>query len=109
MGETDFHIAAIIWLREALEDHFAGQADVYVASNLLLYFQLRGVRDRRDPDVLVAKGVGKHQRRSFRTWEENTVPNVVFEVSSEKTWEVDLYDKRLDYQRLKIAEYFLFD
>src|SRR5262249_37508146 len=109
MGETDFHIAAIIWLREALEDFFADHPDVYVASNLLLYFRVGSLRERRDPDVLVAKGVGKHQRRSFRTWEENTVPCVVFEISSEKTWEVDLYEKRIDYRRLGIGEYFLFD
>lgn len=109
MGESDYHIAAIIWLREALEDYFAQRADIYVASNMLLYFELAGARHRRDPDVLVVKGVSGHQRRSFRTWEEKTVPCVVFEISSENTWEVDVYDKPNDYRRLGIAEYFLFD
>ena len=56
MGESDYHSAAIIWLREALEDYFEGSTDVYVASNMLLYTLLAGDRHRRDPDVLVAKG-----------------------------------------------------
>jgi Uma2 family endonuclease len=109
MSETDFHVAAVIWLREALQDHFANTPDVYVASNMLLYFQERNPSARRDPDVLVARGVGKHQRRSFRTFEEGTAPCVVFEIASEETWRRDREDKRIVYAQLGIAEYFLFD
>jgi Uma2 family endonuclease len=109
MSETDFHALAVIWLREALEDFFAESANVYVASNMLLYYQKGQHRYRRDPDVLVAKGVGKHRRRSFRTWEENTVPRVIFEVASEETWKSDLYDKPDIYRRMGVSELFLFD
>ena len=38
MGETDWHILALISLREGLEDFFVDQADVYVASDLFLYY-----------------------------------------------------------------------
>ena len=38
MGETDFHSAALVWLREALQDFFAG-LDVYIAMNLLMYYK----------------------------------------------------------------------
>jgi len=109
MSETDFHALAVILLRQALEDYFAGHADVYVASNMMLYYERGVYRYHRDPDVLVARGVGKHQRRSFRTWEEKTVPRVVFEIASEKTWESDLYAKPEVYQGVGIPEYFLFD
>jgi Uma2 family endonuclease len=109
MGETDFHIAAIIWLREALQDAFADVPDVYVASNMLFYYEQGNPRGRRDPDLLVARGVGKHFRRSFRKWEEHTVPCVLFEISSEETWQTDLEDKRILYAKLGVAEYFLFD
>src|SRR5262249_26300187 len=98
-----------IWLREALQDVFAGCADVYVASNMILYYEQGNPSARRDPDVLVARGVGKHLRRSFRTWEENAVPRVLFEISSEATWREDLEDKRELYARLGVAEYILFD
>jgi Uma2 family endonuclease len=108
MGETDFHIIAVILLREALEDFLAGRT-AYVASNMLLYFDQGNPAGKRDPDVLVALGVDTHVRRSFRTWEEGTVPNVLFEIASEHTWREDLTDKRAVYQHLGVPEYFLFD
>jgi Uma2 family endonuclease len=109
MGETDYHSIALIGLREGLEDHFARRDDVYVASNLIYYFQEGEPRSRRDPDVLVAKGVGKHRRRSFRIWEEKVVPCTLFEIASRKTWRVDVGEKRQLYAQLKVKEYFVFD
>ena len=109
MGETDFHSAAMIWLREAIQDYFVDRPDVYVGTNLLLYYQRGNPAGRRDPDVLVAKGVGNHFRRSFRVWEENVMPQVLFEISSESTWREDLEVKRPLYESLGVAEYFLFD
>jgi Uma2 family endonuclease len=111
MSETDFHSEAMVWLRDALRDYFtaAGRDDVYVGMNLLLYYEQGNPSGRRDPDVLVAKGVGNHKRLSFRVWEENTVPQVIFEISSPKTWRKDLGAKRALYERLGVAEYFLFD
>src|SRR5262249_15680403 len=64
MGDTDFHSAALAWLREALQDVFEAVLDVYVATNLILYYERGNPKARRDPDVLVAKSVGKHKRRS---------------------------------------------
>ncbi len=110
LGETDYHTVALIWLREALQDHFAGHADVYVGSKLIYYWQEGDRTQRRDPDGLVAKGVrGNHRRRSFRLWEEKRVPCTFFEIASKRTWRVDLYDKPALYARLGIKEYFLFD
>jgi Uma2 family endonuclease len=111
MSETDFHSDAMVWLRDALRDYFAaaGRDDVYVGMNLLLYYEQGNPAGRRDPDVLVAKGVGNHKRLSFRTWEENAVPQVIFEVSSPSTWRKDIGAKRKLYERLGVTEYFLFD
>lgn len=109
MGDTDFHSAAQVWLRQALEDFFAGVLDVYIATNLLFYYERGNPSSRRDPDVLVAKGVGKHWRRSYRLWEEGVVPCTLFEIASENTWEIDLNEKRELYARLRVPEYFLFD
>jgi Uma2 family endonuclease len=111
MSETDFHSDAMVWLRDALRDYFAaaGREDVYVGMNLLLYYEQGNPSGRRDPDVLVAKGVGNHKRLSFRIWEENAVPQVILEVSSPSTWRKDIGPKRALYERLGVAEYFLFD
>ncbi len=111
MSETDFHSNSMVWLRDALQDYFAttGRDDVYVGMNLLFYYEQGNPSGRRDPDVLVAKGVGNHWRLSFRVWEENVVPQVIFEISSPSTWREDLGAKRALYERLGVAEYFLFD
>jgi Uma2 family endonuclease len=109
MGDTEYHNTAMILTREALEDHFA-QDEVYVASNLIVYFKKGDPLARRDPDVLVAKGVkGKHKRRSFRVWEEKKLPQVLFEIASKKTWRADIGDKRALYAKIGIKEYFVFD
>src|SRR5262245_49006497 len=108
MGDTDYHSIALIDLRESLEDHFADD-DVYIASNLILYDEEGNAEARRDPDILVAKGVGKHRRRSFRVWEEKTVPRVHFEIASRKTWRSDICEKRELYARIRVQEYFVFD
>jgi Uma2 family endonuclease len=108
MGDTDYHNIAQILLREGLEDFFFDQM-VYVASNLIYYFQEGDPKSRRDPDVLVAKNVGKHRRRSYRIWEEKVVPSPLFEIASKRTWRIDLNEKRFLYASLGVKEYFIFD
>jgi hypothetical protein len=108
MGDTDFHNHAMRDICEGLEDFFATRP-VYVASNLIMYYEQDDPRQRRDPDVLVAKNVGTHKRRSFRVWEEKTLPCVLFEIASRKTWRNDIGEKRDLYARLRIKEYFIFD
>ena len=109
MGDTDYHSVAISSLREGLEDHFADVPDLYVATNIVWYYKRGDARCRRDPDVLVAKGVGKHYRRSFRSWEERCVPRTLFEIALRRSIRRDLGNKRELYERLKVKEYFVFD
>jgi Uma2 family endonuclease len=111
MGETDWHIWALILLREGLDDFFAGQADVFVGSDMFLYYVEGDPSKNTAPDGMVARGVAraKEFRRTFKTWVEKSVPCTVFEIASEDTWRKDLEDKRLLYERLKVAEYFVFD
>ena len=50
------------------------------------------------------------RRRSYRVWEEDKAPDVVIELTSETTREVDQQTKRAIYQDiLHVSEYFLFD
>jgi Uma2 family endonuclease len=109
MGETDYHMLALILLRLTLEDYFRSAPKVYVASDLFWYYEKGNPRAVRAPDVMVVKGVGKHRRISFRSWEEKAAPRVIFEIVSGKTWQNDLGEKKLEYERLGVAEYFLFD
>lgn len=109
MGETDWHMWALMWLREALEDYFADRDDVKVASDMFLYYREGDPSACKAPDIMVAMGVANHWRRTFKTWVEKAVPNVIVEIASEKTYAEDLREKRDLYERLGVKEYFVFD
>jgi hypothetical protein len=110
MGDTDFHNHAMAGAREALDVYYADVPGVYVASNLVMYYEKGEPTKHRDPDILVAKKVkGKHKRRSFRVWEEKVVPCVLFEIASRRTWRVDLHEKPALYASIGVKEYFIFD
>jgi Uma2 family endonuclease len=108
MGETDYHIAAMIDLRLVLQ-HYFRQQKVYVATDLFLYYEKGNPRAVKAPDVMVVKGVDSHFRKIFKTWEEKAHPCVVLEITSEKMIDEDRGPKRDLYARLGVAEYFLFD
>jgi Uma2 family endonuclease len=110
MAETPIHIRAIILFFQALEDVLAALTDVYLAADMLWYWEENNPGARRAPDVMVIKGVGRAERRSFFSWRENgAVPCFIVEFASEKTWREDLYEKRRLYAELGVREYFIFD
>jgi Uma2 family endonuclease len=109
MAETDVHARCIIDVRTMLDDYFAGEPDVYVSGNLLLYYEEGNPRESVAPDVFVVRGVPKGLRRTYRLWQEGQPPSFVLEVSSTSTrWE-DQATKRGLYQLLGVQEYVLFD
>jgi Uma2 family endonuclease len=109
MAETDVHIDVLIYLREALRDHFRDAPQVYVAGNMLLYYEEGNPAACVAPDVFVAQGVAKGERRTYRLWEEGQPPTVVFEITSRGTRLEDLGMKRALYAMLGVREYFLYD
>jgi Uma2 family endonuclease len=109
MAETDVHIDALIYLREALKDYFRKMPQVYVAGNMLLYYEEGDPTACVAPDVFVVQGVGKHKRRTYKLWEEGVTPSVVFEITSRGSRLEDLGMKRALYAMLRVEEYFLYD
>jgi len=109
MGETDVHIDALIYLREALRDHFREAPQEYVTGNMFLYYEEGNTTACVAPDVFVVQGVGKHERRTYRLWEEGQPPAVVFEITSRGTRLEDLGTKRAVYAMLGVQEYFVYD
>ena len=94
MGETDMHIDALIYLREALRDHFRDDPQVYVAGNMLLYYEEGNPAACVAPDVFVVQGVAKRERRTYRLWEEGQAPAIVFEITSRGSRLEDMGTKR---------------
>ncbi len=110
MGETGWHVTALLNLFAGLLEHFADRSEVFVAADMFLYYERGQPKSCVCPDCMVIFGVGNRDRPSFKTWEEgNTAPNVVFEITSEKTYREDLQRKKLVYEALGVAEYYLFD
>lgn len=110
MAETDDHRQAMLDLIARLTAHFASRRDVYVSGNLLVYYEQGNVNRHLSPDCFVVFGVPNHNRDTFRTWDEQAVPSVVFEVTSKTTRRDDTETKFAVYQNVwRVDEYFLFD
>ncbi|GAK56073.1 hypothetical protein U27_03035 [Candidatus Vecturithrix granuli] len=110
MGETGIHVQAIMYLYSALMTFFQAVADVYVATDMFLYYEEGNPKAVKAPDVMVIKGVdGTYERRSFKLWEEQRGPCVIFEVTSKSSMLEDLVNKSMLYAQLGVREYFIFD
>ena len=110
VGETEIHIEAIFWLRAVLRAFFAARPDVYVVTNLLLYYEEGNPRAVVVPDVMVVLGVPKQPpRRIYKLWDEGKAPAFVVEVTSQSTRRQDTGKKRALYAQLGVQEYFLYD
>lgn len=108
MAESDVHLAVMMHLVQGLRDHFAGDPEVYVAGNLLLYYE-EGKRASVAPDLFVVRGVPKGERDTYLLWREGKGPCFVLEVTSKSTRDEDLSTKKALYRRLGVEEYVLFD
>jgi Uma2 family endonuclease len=81
-----------------------------VGGNLFLYFRQGDPAAVLCPDVMVVQGVPKKpRRRIFKLWEEGEAPCLVIEVTSESTSSRDHDQKRTQYAKLGVEEYFLCD
>ncbi len=109
MGETGYHSRASMSLYSALIEFFSEREDVYVAAGMFMYYEEGKPSACKAPDVMVVKGAGNHERRTFRTWEEHTVPCVIFEITSKFSMVDDLVSKLKVYAQLGVREYVLFD
>lgn len=109
MGETALHYKVIHYLFGCLQAFLADRDDVFMAANLMVYYEKDNPRKYYAPDLMLVFGVSGHNRSSYKAWEENQFPQVVVEVASESTYENDLGKKRRDYEQLGVEEYFLLD
>lgn len=110
MAETPLHRKVMSHLIDALEDHFAGEPDVYVSGNMLLYYEKGNRSAAVAPDVFVVRGVPKDDDRDvYLLWREGKAPCFVLEVTSKTTRDEDQKSKKSRYARLGVEEYFQFD
>ena len=108
MGETDVHINWMIRIRDILKYRYRDQ-QVYVASNLLVYYEEGLPQKFVVPDDFVVLDSDPGERRTFKIWEEKRTPDVVFEVTSLSSRRDDQELKPQIYSRIGVREYFLYD
>jgi Uma2 family endonuclease len=111
--ETSFHQAQPAVLIDTLIGAWAERTDYYVAGNMFVYFSEHQLRnnDFRGPDVFVVLDTVRKPRKSWVAWEEGgKLPDVVIEVTSESTREVDRNEKKRVYARIwRTPAYFIFE
>lgn len=108
MGETDLHRDWMIRILDILRYRYRGQR-VYVASDLLVYYEEGVPRRFVVPDDFLVLDCDPGRRRVFKTWEEGKVPDVVFEVTSRATRSEDQALKPRIYEIIGVKEYYLYD
>ena len=109
MAETERHFREILKNFTLIETHFAHVPDVYVLGNMMMYYEEGNPRKSISPDIFVAFGIGRKERRIYKIWEEGKPPDFVLEFASKKTYQKDLTDKKRLYADIGIQEYFLYD
>lgn len=113
VAESDFQLNELIYAREGLRIYYRDRChrdDVYVAGNLLIYYEEGNPRASVAPDVFVVIGVANHDRRSYRLWHEGgKAPDFVLEITSQSTRAEDQGHKRELYRRLGVKEYWQYD
>jgi Uma2 family endonuclease len=112
--ESARHLQQMMVLLQSLDFAWAKRSDFYVGGNMPLYYSKSQTKknDFRCPDVFVVLDTTRQpERRAWIVWEENgKVPNLIIELLSESTEDIDRGTKKQIYARLlNVPEYFLFD
>ena len=110
MADNTLQWDTIAYLVTAVRRWYADRPDVFLAGDLLWYFEEGNPKARLAPDCMVAIGRPSGYRGSYRQWVEGGVcPQVVFEVLSPKNTFVEMRHKYETYARLGCLEYYLID
>ncbi len=108
LAESYFQLIPLVYAFDALRRHYAHRDDVFVAADLLIYYQRR-TKKSVAPDVFVVFGAENRPRHSYLLWQEPKGPDFVLEVTSASTQDKDLGPKRETYRRLGVREYWQYD
>ena len=111
--ESDLHLQQIIILLSCLELLWQEKNDYYASGNLTIYYneeQLKK-RDFCGPDFFVVLDTEKRPRKSWVVWgEQGKYPNVIVEILSDSTANIDRTKKKILYQNtFRTPNYFWFD
>jgi Uma2 family endonuclease len=111
--ENTLHLRQMILLLNCLDWLWKDRENYFAAGNLTVYYNPNKLinRDFRGPDFFVALDTHPAPRKSWMVWEEDgKYPNVIVELLSDSTAEVDRTSKKQLYaETFRTPEYFWFD
>lgn len=110
MGENTLQVRWIIALMNGFSAYFRDRPDVFVAADLFWYPVEAKPKRVTAPDVMIAFGRPKGERRSYKQWEEGGVaPQVVIEVLSPSNTHWTREALRKFYARHGVEEFYEYD
>ncbi|MEA5535160.1 Uma2 family endonuclease [Crocosphaera sp. XPORK-15E] len=111
--ESDLHLQQIILLLTCLDWLWQEKNDYYASGNLTIYYNEQQLkkRDFCGPDFFLVLDTEKRPRKSWVVWGEGgKYPNVIIEILSDSTANIDRTKKKDLYQNtFRTPEYFWFD
>ncbi|MBD2577496.1 Uma2 family endonuclease [Oscillatoria sp. FACHB-1406] len=108
LAETYDHLYAILMTLEVLRRYLQGRR-VTVLADQIFYYVENFPKIYVVPDVMVIFDVEPGGRDSYKLWEEKQAPKVIFEMTSRRTKNKDMTEKKALYEGLGVREYWLFD
>lgn len=110
--ESTQHYQQLALLVSHLEWRWRERDDFFIGANLTVYYTHEQLRRRefRGPDFFLVLGVTRAPRNSWVVWEEDgRYPDLIVELLSDSTAQVDRTDKKSLYQNIfRTPEYFWF-
>jgi Uma2 family endonuclease len=110
LADNTIQFRLIMTIHGGITTLLADQPNVFVAGDLLWYPVEENPRINQAPDVMVAFGRPKGDRRSYIQHQENGIaPQVVFEIVSHTNTRAEM-GKKLDfYDQYGVEEYYVYD
>lgn len=104
------HWKVIAEVKHGLDSVFQDRDDVFVAADLFWYPVEGRPKTVLAPDVMVAIGRPRGDRKSYKQWEEGGIPpQVVFEFLSDANTPSEMTRKAMFFERYGVQEYYLYD
>jgi Uma2 family endonuclease len=110
--ESSLHYLQLMVLVASLELLWCDRQDFFLGANLTVYFSRQQLKNRdfRGPDLFLVQDTERKPRKSWVVWEEDgKYPDLIIELLSDSTAEVDRKLKKQLYQNsFHTHEYFWF-
>jgi Uma2 family endonuclease len=109
--ETARHRDQMWTLIYSLQTYWSDRPRNYVSGNMFLYYDPQNLKKFRGPDFFVVLDVEDRERKSWVVWQEGMrFPDVIIELLSDSTREIDKGEKKTLYERVfHTTEYYLYD